>query len=229
MNDGLRRSSSPGQQPLRQPSRDGGAAPRPRRPADQRLNYRQQQHLHVLFELDQQAERDQRRRWHQGLPRQSADQWRWIPYINHHAHASLTPAQQALNSHNINVTSSGATLAALIRRGLLEIRHIIVDSPTGGIRQTQLRLTPNGRQTARATQPTADAGPAPLPAWLHEALSCVANAPSPGLAKIEISRIAARRLGPKEYGYIQDSTAWSYSLTEAGQTYLVTAQRLGYP
>jgi hypothetical protein len=60
-------------------------------------------------------------------------------------------------------------------------------------------------------------------------LATVANAPSPGLAKINISRVAARRLGPKEYGYIEDSTAWSYTLTDAGRHYLATVRPGGNP
>lgn len=203
----------------------GGGTRRPQSTTALRLNPRQQQYLDVIFELDQQAERDQRRRWHQGLPRQSADQWRWIPYTTHHAHASLTPAQQALKARGIHSTGSSSTLAALIRRRLLESRDITVDSTSGPARQTQLRLTSTGRQNARVARPSTNNGPAALSPWLHEALSRVANAQSPGLAKVDISRVAARRLGSKEYGYIKDSTAWAYTLTETGRDYLAISQQ----
>ncbi|QFU86656.1 hypothetical protein [Amycolatopsis sp. YIM 10] len=205
--------------PQRQPSAEGGAARRLRTTLG-RLNARQQQYLDIVFELDQQAERDQRRRWHQGLPRQPADQWRWIPYATRHAHASLTPAQQALKACGLHSAGSGSTLAALTRRGLLEIRDITIDGVGGPARQTQLRLTRAGRQAARINQSPRDTEPDPLPLWLYEALARVGSAQPPGLPKVDISRVAARRLGPKEYGYIEDSTAWSYALTDAGRQYL---------
>ncbi|MFE3170064.1 hypothetical protein ACFXI3_00400 [Amycolatopsis sp. NPDC059235] len=182
-----------------------------------------------MFELDQQAERDQRRRWHQGLPRQSADQWRWIPYATRHAHASLTSAQQALKAQGIHSAGSGSTLAALTRRGLLEIRDVTIDGVGGPVRQTQLRLTPAGRQAVRINRPPRDTGPAPLPPWLHEALARVASARPPGLPKVDISRVAARRLGPKEFGYIEDSTAWSYALTDVGREYWQPHSNAGIP
>lgn len=206
--------------PDRQPHPQGGSARQHRTATAARLNTRQRQYLDIVFELDQQAERDQRRRWHQGLPYQPADQWRWIPYATRHAHASLTPAQQALKARGIHSAGSGSTLAALARRGLLEIREITIDSVGRQAHQTQLRLTPTGRRVVRAARPQTDTRPAPLPPWLHEALASVASAQPPGLAKVDISRVAARRLGPKEYGYIEESTAWSYTLTEAGREYL---------
>lgn len=225
MSDQQTGTSSSHQEPQSHQPPPGGGTRRPQPTTALRLNPRQQQYLDVIFELDQQAERDQRRRWHQGLPRQAADQWRWIPYTTHHAHASLTPAQQALDARGIQSTGSNSTLTALIRRGLLERRDITIDSTSGPTRQTQLRLTATGRQNARAARPSTNNGPTPLPPWLHEALVRVASAPPPGLAKVDISRVAARRLGPKEYGYIEDSTAWSYILTETGRDYLAISQQ----
>ncbi|MCA1188781.1 hypothetical protein LCD36_20370, partial [Saccharopolyspora sp. 6T] len=132
------------------------------RAKSRRLNTRQQQYLNIVFELDQQAERDQRRRWHQGLPRQPADQWRWIPYATRHTHASPTPAQQALKAQGILSAGSGSTLAALTRRGLLDIRETTIDSIGGTVRQTQLRLTTTGRHTARFNRPRTEECPAPV-------------------------------------------------------------------
>ena len=114
---------------------------------------------------------------------------------------------------------SGATLAALVRRGIIETRTASVDTATGPGRQRQVRLTRAGRKIAREIQPR-NAALNGLPAWLEDALSAVRDASPPGLPKTAISRSAARSLGPGGYHYIDDANAWAYELTSKGAHYL---------
>ncbi|MCC9711820.1 hypothetical protein E4N62_45390 [Streptomyces sp. MNU76] len=118
---------------------------------------------------------------------------------------------------------AGATLAALQRRGLIELRRVAQDSVAGPVWHIQVRLTRAGRTAGRALQPaSAEQMPDPslLPEWLHAALDAVAAAPEQTLSKTDIGRVAARRLGPGGHGYIEDASAWQYRLTEAGRVYL---------
>ncbi|MFH8804936.1 hypothetical protein ACH4F6_36170 [Streptomyces sp. NPDC017936] len=191
--------------------------------AVQGLNARQQTYLEVLYALDQDNEEAQRRRWHATRERQPAEQWRWITYSIDHPAAEATSAQQQLGQRQVLDAGTGATLAALQRRGLIELRRVAQDSPGGPVWHTHVRLTRSGRAAARALQPPS-AEPVPdrslLPEWLQAALETVAAAPEQTLAKIAIGRVAARRLGPHGHGYIEDASAWQYRLTSAGQAYL---------
>lgn len=196
----------------------------------QGLNKRQQAYLDVLYAIDQDNEEAQRRRWHATRERQPAEQWRWITYGVDHPAAEATPAQQQLSQRHVLDAGAGATLAALQRRGLIELRRIVQDSPGGPIWHTQVRLTRSGRAAGRALQPPS-AEPAPdralLPEWLQAALEAVAAAPDQTLAKVAIGRVAARRLGPHGHGYIEDASAWQYRLTPAGRTYLAASSGPG--
>ncbi|MFJ4836176.1 hypothetical protein ACIP79_40745 [Streptomyces sp. NPDC088747] len=189
------------------------------------LNERQQTYLEVLFTIDQDNEIAQKRRWHTTGERQPAEQWRWITYGVDHPMADATPVQQQLGRRHVLDAGAGATLAALQRRGLIEVRRVTQDSPTGPIRHTQLRLTRSGRAAGRALRPepaeqTTDSSL--LPPWLQAALETVATAPGQTLAKIAIGRVGARRLGPGGHGYIEDASAWQYRLTPAGRAYLAS-------
>ncbi|MET8982616.1 hypothetical protein ABZX85_44265 [Streptomyces sp. NPDC004539] len=195
------------------------------------LNERQQTYLDVLFTIDQDNESAQTRRWHATRERQPAEQWRWITYGVDHPAAEATPVQQQLGRRHVLDAGAGATLAALQRRGLIELRRVAQDTPAGPVWHTQLRLTRAGRAAGRALQP-ASAGQAPdpslLPEWLQAALEAVADAPGQALAKVAIGRVAARRLGPGGHGYIEDASAWQYRLTPAGRAYLA-AHSCGAP
>ncbi|MEV5989208.1 hypothetical protein AB0L85_30175 [Streptomyces sp. NPDC052051] len=192
----------------------------------QALNERQHAYLKVLFTIDQDNESAQNRRWHATRERQPAEQWRWITYGVDHPTADATAVQQQLGQRHVLDAGAGATLAALQRRGLIELRRVAQDSPTGPIWHTQVRLTRAGRAAGRALQPEsaeATTGPFLLPEWLQAALEAVAAAPGQTLAKVAIGRVAARRLGPLGHGYIEDASAWQYRLTPAGRTYLTAA------
>lgn len=189
------------------------AKPRP-------LNPRQSKYLELVYLADQEAEEHQRRQWHQHRLRDPADRWRWIPYSTDHPRAILTGLQQSLLEAGVHDSGSGATLAALIRRGLMEARTIQVETPRGPARQRQVRLTRAGRRAVRETQPAYGAASNGLPAWLEDALTAVRNASPPGLPKTAISRRAARRLGPAGYHYIDDVNAWAYQITRKGIGYL---------
>ncbi|MCQ9178705.1 hypothetical protein KMT30_06605 [Streptomyces sp. IBSBF 2953] len=187
------------------------------------LNERQQAYLEVLFAIDQDNEIAQKRRWHATRERQPAEQWRWITYGIDHPAADATSAQQQLGRRHVLDAGAGATLAALQRRGLIELRRVAQDSATGPIWHTQVRLTRSGRIAGRALRPVPTeqaVDPSLLPKWLQAALEAVAAAPGQTLAKISIGRVAALRLGPAGHGYIEDASAWQYSLTPAGRAYL---------
>lgn len=199
---------------------DADAATRSARTA-RRLTVRQTIYLRVLYQTDQDAETEQRRRWRQGIRRDPAEQWRWMPYATDHPRAGPTDIQQHLAQAGKHDAASGATLAALIRRGLIEMRTVEIDTPHGRARQRQLRLTRAGRRMAREYQPADNPQAAPsLPSWLHDTLVTVRDAPPPGLVKTEISRRAARALGPAGHRYIDDTHPWAYTLTPEGTDYL---------
>lgn len=204
----------------------GGAGRR-----EEDLNARQQTYLDVLFAIDQDNESAQARRWHATRERQPAEQWRWITYGIDHPAAEATQVQQQLGQRHVLDAGAGATLAALQRRGLIEVRRVAQDGVAGTVWHTQVRLTRAGRTAGRALQPaSAEQAPDPslLPEWLQAALDTVAGAPGQTLAKVGIGRVAARRLGPGGHGYIEDASAWQYRLTPAGRAYLA-AQSGGAP
>lgn len=189
------------------------------------LNERQQTYVSVLFTIDQDNEIAQDRRWHTTRERQPAEQWRWITYGIDHPAAEATQVQQQLGQRHVLDAGAGATLAALQRRGLIELRRVAQDSAAGPVWHTQVRLTRAGRATGRALQPaSAEQLPDPslLTEWLQAALDAVAAAPGQTLAKVAIGRVAARRLGPGGHGYIEDASAWQYRLTPAGRAYLAS-------
>lgn len=200
------------------------AAARPRKEPENAkpgpLNPRQGKYLELVYYADQEAEEHQRQQWHQHRRRDPADRWRWIPYATDHPQATLTGLQQSLVQVGMHDPGVGATLAALIRRGLIEARTIQADTPHGPARQRQVRLTRAGRRAARESQPVRSPALNRLSAWLEDALTAVGDAPPPGLPKISISRRAARRLGPAGYHYIDDANAWAYKITSKGVRYL---------
>ncbi|MFE5589185.1 hypothetical protein [Streptomyces sp. NPDC056549] len=187
------------------------------------LNERQQTYLEVLFAADQDKEMEQNRRWHATRERQPAEQWRWIPYGADHPAVEATPVQRHLGRLHVLDAGSGATLAALQRRGLIELRRVVQDGPVGPVWHVQVRLTRAGRAAGRALQTRTAEQTTPgreLAEWLHAALEAVAAAPGQTLPKVDIGRVAARRLGPGGHGYIEDASAWQYRLTPAGRAYL---------
>ncbi|MEU9381531.1 hypothetical protein AB0D38_11285 [Streptomyces sp. NPDC048279] len=190
------------------------------------MNERQRIYLEVLFAIDQDNESAQNRRWHATRERQPAEQWRWITYGVDHPAADATAVQQQLGQRHVLDAGAGATLAALQRRGLIELRRVAQDSPAGPIWHTQVRLTRAGRTAGRALQPAPAlqaADPSRLADWLQAALETVATAPEQTLAKVSIGRVAALRLGPGGHGYIEDASAWQYCLTPAGRAYLAAS------
>ncbi|MEO6083953.1 MAG: hypothetical protein ABIQ18_12705 [Umezawaea sp.] len=189
-----------------------------------KLNQRQHDYLELFYQLDQEEQRRQQRRWHQHLHRDHAADWRWIPYAIRQRPAIPTLAQELLAAKGLHDTGAGATLTALFRRGLIDLRHTIADTAQGPLPQTEVRLTTKGRATAKAKRPSPKAN-ARLPEWLHQALLVVAEATSTPPPKTEIGRAAARTLGPKGFGYIEDANAWAYQVTDAGHRYLDASQR----
>lgn len=180
------------------------------------LNDRQRSYLAVFYKLDQEAEHEQRSRWHRSLQRDPADTWRWIPYDTKHPGAGPTVCQQRLDTQGLRDTGAGATLAALCRRGLLRTREIRVDTLPGHPTQTQIRLTSAGRAAARTNEEQRRTEPTTLPQWIAETLQEIAEAGPEGLAKYSVGRAAARRLGPQGLHLIEEASPWSYRLTPKG-------------
>jgi DNA-binding MarR family transcriptional regulator len=183
------------------------------------LNQRQNAYLDIFYQLDQEEQQRQQRRWHQKLHRDPANQWRWIPYDTSHPAAEATSAQELLSRRGLQDAGTGSTLAALVRRRLIEIRHTSVDVNSVTAMQTQVRLTTRGRAVARANRPTPQENER-LADWLHQALHTVAAATDGPTPKTHIGRAAARKLGPRGLGYIEDANAWAYRLTDIGRDYL---------
>lgn len=180
------------------------------------LNDRQRSYLTIFYELDQEAEIEQRRRWYRSLPREPADTWRWIPYDTKHPRAGPTVCQQRLDAEGLRDKGAGATLAALCRRGLLRTREIRIDTLPGQSLQTQIRLTSAGRAAARVNNEERSSESTTLPQWIVETLQEITEAGPDGLPKYKIGRAAARQLGPQGLHLIEEAHPWSYQLTPQG-------------
>ncbi|MFC9330778.1 hypothetical protein [Kitasatospora sp. NPDC057015] len=195
------------------------------RPEPPALNQRQASYLMVLFTLDQEAEHEQQRRWQRRRARTPAHAWRWIPYTVRGVDNAQTQAQQRLDAEGLRDTGSGSTLAALVRRGLLELRRVMVDTAAGRAQRVDVRVTAAGRAACRAALAPGAQPCAPVADWMLAVLRRVEGAGADGLARYEVGRSAARALGGKGMGYIEDAHPWSYRLTKLGAEVLSTASR----
>jgi hypothetical protein len=176
--------------------------------------------LKVIYSQDHEAEARQRDKWRRTRQRDPAGQWRWIPYSTEHQQADPTAAQEELARSGIRGNGARAALAALTQRGFIQFRIATVETIHGTVRQQQVRLTRSGRQAARENHPASAQCAQRIAPWLEEALTAVRDAPAPGLPKIEITRTAARILGPSGYHFIEDQNEWAYKITDKGLSYL---------
>ncbi|MFD9190369.1 hypothetical protein ACFWCA_19325 [Streptomyces phaeochromogenes] len=116
------------------------------------LNPRQQIYLAVIFHADQNAETNQKGGafdWGHGPP---ASEWRWQTF-SIKAPTDIvgrTTIQYALAAEGEHDQGAGSSLAALRRRGLIEVMEDIVHTLLGGVPRVRVKLTTLGRATARA-------------------------------------------------------------------------------
>lgn len=127
--------------------------PRPQ-PADlwAELNERQQTYLTVIYTADQSNEANQKGGafdWGHGPP---ASEWRWLTFSIKASKelVGYTTIQHALRSKGEHDQGAGSSLAALRRRGLIEVTEDFVQTMLGLVPRVRVKLTTIGRATARA-------------------------------------------------------------------------------
>jgi hypothetical protein len=141
------------------------------------LNERQRLYLSTILELDQAAEAEIRRQSAQRILTPPAAQWRQITYDIKLPKeiAGYSSVQSVLRERSEHDTGSGSSLAALRRRGLVEVTYDQVEvPPLGMVDRIRVRLTTAGRAAARYG--TGAAAPAAVPAGLLSRLSLIALA-----------------------------------------------------
>ncbi|MGO1049185.1 hypothetical protein [Crossiella sp. CA198] len=116
------------------------------------LNARQRLYLSTIFDFDQQAEADIKRRSAKWMATPPASEWRQITYDIKLPKeiAGYSSVQSVLRRQGEHDTGSGSTLAALRRRGLVSVIHDqVVVMPFGAVDRIRVRLTTTGRAAAR--------------------------------------------------------------------------------
>lgn len=106
------------------------------------LNQRQQTYLRLIYQVDQESERNEAARWHSGQRRRTADEWRWQLYAN--TSTGPTRLKSLLLTDSVVDPGTGSTFEALETRGLILCRHEL------DIDVVWVRLTTFGRKVARA-------------------------------------------------------------------------------
>jgi len=89
----------------------------------QSLNQRQKDYLTAIYHADQEVEAAERSRWSRGGRPRSAEEWRWMLYVNLDGHD--LPVKRHLKATQQISEGTGSTLEALERRGLIEVRYDI--------------------------------------------------------------------------------------------------------
>jgi hypothetical protein len=117
------------------------------------LNDRQRLYLRTIYDFDQAAESEITRRSAERVKTPPASEWRQITYDvklprEVHGYSSVQSALRQAGKHD---RGSGSSLAALRRRGLVEVTHDTVYVwPFGHVPRVRVRLTTTGRAAARA-------------------------------------------------------------------------------
>lgn len=104
-----------------------------------KLNARQQSYLKLIYQLDQETEREEKRGAWAGQ-RKPAEVWRWLFYGDV-ALNKASPLKQRLKTAQLVDPGTGSTLQALERRQLIECR--------GEVPELEIKLTLLGRKVAR--------------------------------------------------------------------------------
>ncbi|MGH3862738.1 hypothetical protein [Actinokineospora sp.] len=116
------------------------------------LNERQRLYLSTVLDFDQAAEVEIKRQSAQWMKTPPAAEWRQITYdIKLPKEISgYSSVQSVLRRAGQHDPGSGSSLAALERRGLVQVTHDrVYIPPFGNVPRIRVRLTPLGRATAR--------------------------------------------------------------------------------
>ncbi|RAS59398.1 hypothetical protein C8D87_11410 [Lentzea atacamensis] len=152
------------------------------------LNERQRLYLSTIFRFDQAAEADIRRQKAEWLTTPPASEWRLVTYDIKLPRdlGGYSSVQHELREAGQHDSGSGSTLAALERRGLVEVEHDHIYIAVLGkhVPRVRVRLTAAGRAAARAG--AGITGPATAPAglmarWSFAALARLYEAGDNGL------------------------------------------------
>jgi len=149
------------------------------------LNRRQRLYLAAIYDADQAAERQvagQRRDWGRPPP---ASVWRWVIYSIKAPKdlVGYTSIQDKMRDAGELDSGAGSSLAALRRRGLVQVRDGIKQTILGDLPTVEVRLTTAGRAAARAgldEAPRRRTPPGPLSEWLWGALAKLYRAGNEG-------------------------------------------------
>jgi len=151
------------------------------------LNARQRLYLSTIFEFDQAAETDIKRRSAKRMAVPPAAEWRQVTYdidLPKEA-AGYSSVQLAVRRRGEHDTGSGSTLAALRRRKLVTVTYDQVHVPPFGmVDRIRVRLTTAGRAAARhGAGITAPAAPPAglMTRWSLQALATLYAAGERGL------------------------------------------------
>ncbi|MBW4490760.1 MAG: helix-turn-helix transcriptional regulator [Trichocoleus desertorum ATA4-8-CV12] len=104
------------------------------------LNDRQQSYLEVIYQLDQETEREEKQRAFAGQ-RSPAAEWRWLLY-GEVARNKSSRLKELLKKAGLVDPGTGSTFQALERRKLVEC--------DGEVPELEIKLTPLGRKAVRA-------------------------------------------------------------------------------
>ncbi len=104
------------------------------------LNARQQVYLKLIYQVDQETEREEKRRGFTG-ERRPAEIWRWLFYGEVAVHKPSRLKHLLKIAHLVD-PGTGSTLKALEQRKLIECR--------GKVPELKIKLTPRGRKVVRA-------------------------------------------------------------------------------
>lgn len=208
------------------------------------LNKRQCAYLRAIYREDQATEADMAARRREWLSVPPAAEWRTLTFSVDSPAARETSIQRRLQAAGIHDPGAGSTLAALARRGLIEVIHddtIVLGAPVPRVR---VRMTRAGRATARAgLDESAPARPPKglLKRWLWWRLVAIARAGEPGAGTDVLGHAGEWwvYLDGRGRGYVEQRPdhpdrrgRWAYHLTEAGAAHIAahrsTYQRL-YP
>ena len=163
------------------------ATPTPAQRTWDELNARQRLYLSTIFEFDQAAESDIKRRSAKRMAVPPAAEWRQVTYdidLPKEA-AGYSSVQLAVRRRGEHDTGSGSTLAALRRRKLVTVTYDqVYVVPVGMVDRIRVRLTAAGRAAARhGAGHTAPAAPPAglMTRWSLQALARLYTAGEQGL------------------------------------------------
>lgn len=115
----------------------------------QELNKRQQVTLSAIYQADQNAEEEEKDRWHQGLSRRKAEVWRWLEFASPLANLGVeTYLHRQLSKAGVVDQGLGSTLDVLNKKGLVECERY--QNARQESKLLSIKLTNKGRAVARA-------------------------------------------------------------------------------